>query len=79
MKQVHIVISNCGDGSNSLNWFKDTDINDLADLDEKTNDYELWGSGDGVQITTINFPDDFDLSVLGVSWSSIEEILGDKL
>lgn len=42
-----------------------------------TNKY--WGSGDGVQITTLTFPDDFDLSILGLSeydWddASVEDI-----
>ncbi len=70
MKKVHIVISGCGDGSNSLEWFKSTPRAWLEDLDEKTGDYERWGSGDGVQITTLTFPDDFDLTSFGIQWWS---------
>lgn len=73
MKEVHIVITNCGDGSNSLRWFKSTSYEDLCDLDERTGDYETWGSGEGVQITTLTFPDDFDLSTLGLSEHSWDD------
>lgn len=67
--QVNIVIYNNGDGSSSLKFFKETDYWFLRDLDDLTDDYEGWGSGDGVQVTALNFPDNFDLSSLGVDWS----------
>lgn len=77
--KVQIVITSCGDGSNSLYFFKDEDEKKLRNLDDLTNDYEKWGSGDGVQITTLTFPDDFDLSTLGVSFDTLEEVLEDVL
>jgi len=76
-QEVHIVICNSGDGSNHLRWFKDTSIADLQNLDEVTGDYETWGSGDGVQITTIKFPAKFDLYSLGISWDNLGDILDD--
>ncbi len=64
MKKVYIVISNNGDGSNSLKFFKNTPYEVLDNLDESTGDYERWGSGDGVQITELVFPDDFDVTTI---------------
>ena len=66
-KEVHIVIVGNGDGSSSLKFFKSTPIEHLEDLDADTGDYEYWGSGDGVQITTLTFPDDFDFDTLSPS------------
>jgi saccharopine dehydrogenase-like NADP-dependent oxidoreductase len=66
-KEVHIVITNNGDGSNGLKWFRRTSYEQLLDLDEVTGDYEMWGSGDGVQIKSLSFPDDFNLDSLGIS------------
>ncbi len=70
MKQLHIVITSGGDGSNSLLYFKETQEEKLEQLDEITGDYERFSSGDGVQIKTLTFPDDFDLDTLGISWWS---------
>jgi len=78
MKKVQIVISNSGDGSNALYFFENADIDTLRNLDEITGDYEGWGSGDGVQITTLTFPDDFDLTTLGVPFDNLEEIIGEE-
>ena len=77
MKHIHIVITGNGDGSNSLYFFKDTPKEKLKNLDEETGDYEKWGSGDGVQITTLTFPDNFDLESLGVRFDDekLEELL----
>ena len=62
---VHILIGNSGDGSNHLNFYRgDTftkeEIYEAADKDK----YDSYQSGDGVQITTMEFPDGFDLGTI---------------
>ena len=60
MTKVHMVIVNCGDGSNSIDWVIDEAVIDrmqeLADNGEET-----YASGDGLQVKTLNFPDSFDV------------------
>ena len=60
MTKVHRVIVNCGDGSNGIDWVIDEAVIDrmqeLADDGEET-----YASGDGLQVTTLNFPDSFDV------------------
>ena len=78
MQKVHILISNSGDGSNSLYWFKnltDSEEYQLENIDELTGDYEGYSSGDGVQITYLTFPDDLDLDTIGVFWDDLSGLL----
>ena len=60
MTKVYMVIVNCGDGSNSIDWVIDKAVIDrmqeLADNGEET-----YASGDGLQVKTLNFPDSFDV------------------
>ena len=65
MKTVHLVITNTGDGSNGLEWFKNTPIEKIRTLEDT--DLERYSSGDGIQITTLYFPDDFDFEAMGIA------------
>lgn len=78
--KIYCVIVGCGDGSNALRWFKDTPLRILTVLDELTGDYEEWGSGDGVQINTFTFPDDFDFASAGIRFydEQLKERLNDE-
>lgn len=70
--KVFLVLSDSGDGSHAINWFKDTTLEQLYELERK--DPERWSSGDGLQYEELNFPDNFDFEVLGVRyWANEEE------
>ena len=60
MKELYFVITNSGDGSNGIMWVKDQKVLDfmeeLVDADNET-----FASGDGLQVKTLKFNDDFDL------------------
>lgn len=75
MQTVTYIITDCGDGSNSILWFKDTPYEVFDKLDEVMHssgsgwEYEQFQSGDGLQLNTISFPDEFPLdSIVGISW-----------
>jgi hypothetical protein len=70
--KVFIVLSDSGDGSHAINWFKNTTLDQLYELVEK--DPETWGSGDGLQYEELEFPDDFDFKAMGVRYWSDEEV-----
>lgn len=55
MKEIYLVLSNNGDGSNSIWWFIDSTIEQLLQLEE--NDMDQWGSGDGLQYKRILIQD----------------------
>jgi len=58
--QVHMVITNSGDGSNGIRWVTDDKV--LDQMQELADDGdETYASGDGLQVKTLTFPDDFDL------------------
>lgn len=57
MKSVFLVICNCGDGSQSIEWHKTMS----AEKFSKMEDLDWYQSGEGVQVTELKFPDDFDL------------------
>lgn len=61
-----MVITNCGDGSNSIEWVVDDAV--LDRMEEMADDGdETYASGDGLQVSTLVFPDGFDLT----SWMQI--------
>lgn len=69
MKTLTYVIANNGDGSNSLEWVIDPAI--LAKMEKLANEGdEQYASGDGLQVKTFKFPDDFDLD----SWVQLNHI-----
>ncbi len=59
MKKVYLVLSDCGDGSSSINWFRNTSLEELREMEN--DNPEVWSSGDGLQYQELNFPDNFDL------------------
>lgn len=60
MKNIHMVITNNGDGSNSIQFVQDQEVLDRMEelVDEGS---ETYSSGDGLQVTSLEFPEDFDL------------------
>lgn len=60
MPHIHFVITNSGDGSNSIHWVRDDEtldrMEELADEGD-----EIYASGDGLQVRTLVFPDGFDV------------------
>lgn len=69
MKTMNMVIINCGDGSNSIQWVTDPAIIDR--MQERADDGdETYASGDGLQVRELKFPDDFDLD----AWMKLNHI-----
>lgn len=70
MQQVHYIISDNGDGSQSVEWYKGTAFTAKQLIESAENDrYNSYASGDGVQLTTLEFPDNFNLEdISGISW-----------
>lgn len=70
MQQVHYIIRDNGDGSQSAIWYKGSiysydQLYEAAELDK----YDAYQSGDGIQITTLSFPDYFNLDEIGgIDW-----------
>jgi hypothetical protein len=71
-----MVIYDCGDGSQSIEWHKtwsDEKRSTLEDGDE----YDRYASGDGLQMTELNFPDSFDIELFAkdnyINWFEDEE------
>lgn len=70
MQQVHYIIRDCGDGSQTLDWFKGSmfTVDALYESAEKDK-YQSYASGDGVQLTTLEFPDYVNLDQIGgINW-----------
>jgi hypothetical protein len=73
--KVFLALSDNGDGSQSINWFRDVTLEQLEKLEQS--DPDRWSSGDGLQYQELNFPDNFDFEALGVDYwldASGEEI-----
>lgn len=59
-QKINFVITNNGDGSNSADWVTDEAV--LNKMEELADDGDAsYTSGDGLQVTTLYFPDSFDL------------------
>lgn len=78
MKEIHMVITNCGDGSNSIQWVQDQEVLDRMEELEDEGD-EKYCSGDGLQVTTLEFPEDFDLDawckINCINFVTLEELV----
>lgn len=76
MQTVYLVLSDCGDGSSSINWFRKTTLISLEKLAE--DNPNTWSSGEGLQYQELYFPDDFDLDYFALSnsiyWADDEDI-----
>ena len=71
MKTIYCIITNLGDGSNGLEWYKNTPIKTLLELEKI--DPDIYSSGDGIQIHEIKFPDNINLEELeGIFWADDE-------
>lgn len=66
---VFCVITNSGDGSNSLHWCTCEKVVDEMEKRADEGD-ECYASGDGLQVKEFYFPDDFDLT----GWLSMNHI-----
>lgn len=60
MITIYNVITNSGDGSNSVRWVMDAKVIDLMDELADQGD-ETYASGDGLQVNKLVFPDSFDI------------------
>ena len=60
MIKIYIVISDCGDGSHTTEWYKNTSRERLERLEVE--DPNTYSSGDGIQIREILFYTKFDLN-----------------
>jgi hypothetical protein len=65
--KIHYVVTDCGDGSSAVLWFKDEDVKALEDMliDEQ---YEHLYQNEGCY-ETITLPDDVDLSKTGIRFT----------
>jgi len=75
MKTIYLVISDCGDGSQSIEWHKTMSDEKY----EKMEQQDRYQSGDGVQITELKLPSVLDLDTLAkinhITWFDDEEFL----
>lgn len=73
MQQAHYIICDNGDGSQSVEWYKGSEFT-AEELFEAANSdkHDSYQSGDGVQLTTLQFPDYFNLDEIdGISWRNL--------
>lgn len=69
MKSVYMVICDCGDGSQSIEWHKTWSDEKRSTL-EDGDTYDRYASGDGLQMTELKFPDVLNLD----AWAKINFI-----
>ena len=60
MKKIYTVISDNGDGSSSILWVLDEKVLDKMEKLASDGD-ERYASGDGLQVNTLWFPEEFNL------------------
>ena len=71
MQRVLYVIRDNGDGSQSVDWYRNCTYAQLQGFCEK-DEYDAYQSGDGIQITTIQFPDSVNLlEIEGIYWHEL--------
>lgn len=76
MQTIYLVLSDCGDGSSTINWFRNTTLEQLQKLEEKNPN--RWSSGDGLQYQELTFPDNFDFEAIGVKYWANEDEFEDE-
>lgn len=74
MKTLYLLISDGGDGSQSISFTFDSE---LVELMQNDTDFsvisESWMSGDGLQVTRIQVPEEMTMECLGISkWSVLD-------
>lgn len=71
-----MVIFDCGDGSQSIEWHR-TWNDDKRNRLEENDTYGRYASGDGLQMKELKFPDTFDIDVFAkdnhITWFEDEE------
>ncbi len=66
-KKLYIVIRDCGDGSETLDYTFDEDkINELYRQEEAGELDESYWSGDGLQVHELNVPEECTYKSLGI-------------
>lgn len=72
MQHIYILIGDAGDGSNTLSFYKGRDFNpDLIREFAEQDKYDSYASGDGIQITTMKFPNSVNLDdIEGITWET---------
>lgn len=70
MQTVYTLISDSGDGTQHIEWYKGSEFSKDDLIEAASNDkYNSYSSGDGVQLSIIRFPDSLDLdAVEGINW-----------
>lgn len=74
MKTLYLLIADGGDGSQSISFTFDSE---LVELMQNDTDFsvigECWMSGDGLQVTRIQVPEEMTMECLGISkWSVLD-------
>lgn len=76
-KNLYIIITDSGDGSNSLSYtFDEALVDKMSEREDELDD--CYQSGDGLQIDTLLVPDECTYESLGIpKWSIQEDPFGD--
>ena len=76
MESIYMVICDCGDGSQSIEWHRSWDDDKQAFLEENDK-YDRYASGDGLQMIELKFPDSFSIETFAkdnyITWFEDEE------
>jgi hypothetical protein len=59
-KRIYFVISDCGDGSNAINWVLDYEVIEKMREIAESGDSQ-YSSSEGLQEYSLEFPEDFDI------------------
>jgi len=68
MIKIYALLSDNGDCSASIHWFKDGSR--LEDI--MNSDIDYWGMNEGCSAETLAFPEDFDFDACGIKFSDDE-------
>lgn len=74
MKTLYLVIQNCGDGSNTIQYtFDETLINKMKEMYNKDELSDSYMDGDGFHYDTLNVPDECTYESLGIHYPLTEQ------
>jgi hypothetical protein len=69
MQKIHMIITNANNGSNGIEWVLDDKV--LEKIEYLVEDgVEQYMSDNGLQVTTLKFPDDFNIG----EWLIVNDI-----
>ena len=64
MIKIYSLVSDNGDGSASVHWFKNAErLNDMME-----DDIETWGMNEGYPAEILTFPEGFDFDACGITF-----------